>query len=194
MSGIRLRYWLPVANLAIDAALLGMLAWSIHGRLSVEKRPSPSSGAIMAVIPPVMYLEAGETGPGWGPMIAHFSTPPQFLGILFGTPPAAVLSASGVRGGAMWWALSWRWACLNEGLAVLVWFGVGWIAESRLRRKWVLRYLALRAVSVAASLSGGAMGLCVLAMLLAWIAAGAWLVGWGFRSGVRLLRGSRLNW
>ena len=36
-----------------------------------------------------------------------------------------------------------------------------------------------------------AVAVDALAMLLAWIAAGMWLLGWGLQSGVRMVRGPR---
>ena len=176
MRGIRLRCWLPVANLAIDAALLGMMAWSVHGRAS---RQAP-----VGSIRPVAFLQEGQAAVGWD--IRGTSPPPRVRLIIIGTLPAGVVSAGALPFWS-WPAGSVRWALLHEGLAIVVWFGIGWLAESPPRRTWVLRFLVLRAVSVLASLSGISMGFCALAILLAWIAAGVWLLGWGLRSGIRAL-------
>ena len=172
---------MPVANLAIDGVLLGMMAWSMHLFRQSEKQIWHAKNPVG---------QEGKWAVGWDIRNLWVHPPPQFYAVVVGTLPAGAVSVGEFGNLAWWYGINLRWVCLHEGLAVPVWFCVGWLAERPPRRKWVLRYLALRGVSVPPWFSK----LCVLPMLLAWIAAGGWLSGWGFRPGVRRLRGSRLNW
>ena len=178
MPRIRLRWWLPVANLAIDAALLGMMAWSMHLFHRSEKQIRYEKN-------PVRQEE--QAAVGWDIRNLWVHPPPQFYAVVVGTLPSGAVSAGEFGNLAWWYGISLRWVCLHEGLAIPVWFCVGWLAERPPGRKWALRYLALRLVSVPPWFSK----LCVLPMLLAWFAAGIWLLGWGLQSGVRMVRGSR---
>ncbi len=153
MRGIWLRYWLPLANLAIDGVLLGMMAWQVHTRM-------PDRRSSLGVV--------------------EVSTPGQYGAICLGTLPAGLVSAP-VAPQWLWRSISVRWVCLHEGAALLVWFVVGWVAESPGRRNSVFQYLVLRVVSIPASLSGPSSGCCGLLMFLAWVAAAGWGVMAGFR-------------
>ncbi|HXN49454.1 MAG TPA: hypothetical protein VN893_22565 [Bryobacteraceae bacterium] len=177
MPRIRLRYWLPVANLAIDAALLGMMAWSLHGRTS---RAAPPRS-----IRPVAFFEEGQAAVGWDDVTVCGPLPRPIGATNLGTLPVAIASQA-----VPWWrnGLNFRWVCLHEGLAVAFWFGIGWLAESPPRRRWVLGYLGLLAVSVPASLSSVTTEFFALAMLVVWAGAGIMAIAWGLRSSVRMVR------
>jgi hypothetical protein len=175
MRGIRLRYWLPLANLAIDAALLGTVAFHVR---DVHR---PRSSVEMS-IRPVAYLQEGQSAVGWYPL--YEPPPPQALAIVFGTLPAGLVSELAVPNGVSCNGIGARWVCIHEGLAVLAWFAIGWLAESPPRRKWVLGFLLLRIASVVSWLTR----LCVLLMFLAWLAGALWLAVWGIRSAFRFFR------
>jgi hypothetical protein len=185
MRAIPMRYLLPWCNLAIDLTLSGLLARSIEVARFHEKR---SSGVrTEAPIRPVALLQEGQAGVRWHPRYIWAPPPPQVYAIISGTLPAGVISAWGVPSGAWGTAFSPGWARVHEGMALLVWFGLGWLAESPPLRKWALRYVGLRALSVPASLGRSAAGLFTLAMTLAWVAAAAWLAGWGLKYGYRFV-------
>jgi len=119
MRGIRLRYWLPVANLVIDAALLGSLAWSIHvwGRHERSSR-EVTAGSVRSVA----YLQEGQAAVGWDLIVPP---PQQVRAIMFGTLPAGAVSAGALPVWRWRTGLSLRWVCLHESLALLVWLD-GW--------------------------------------------------------------------
>jgi hypothetical protein len=182
MRGTRLRYLLPLVNLAIDAAMLGLLARSIDVQHRREKWRSEQrrSGSIR----PVALVQEGQAIE-WDPV--YIPPPPQIQAILFGTLPAGVASEWAALSGGGWRSINLRWACIHEGFAVLVWFGVGWLAEAAPRRRWILRFVWLRAASVPASLSGPTLRICVLLLVLAWVAGALWLAAGAVVYGYRLV-------
>jgi hypothetical protein len=145
MRRIPVRWTLPVANAAVDAVLLGVLAW----------RPLP--------LPP-------ET------------MPPELSLIAAGTLPAGVVTWTLLQRAAE------RWIWLHEGLALLVWYGIGaWADRGRSGARRVCRlYLMVRAVTVMVAAAPAEAQFASLVLALAWLAgvfvmARQWIAGLALR-------------
>lgn len=139
---MRLRWLLPLCNLAIDLFLFAVVIHAVQGERAQMKRP-----------PPLWYQVQGDVDPA---LLQEGHYPEPLVAIICGTAPAAILASLPLPNG--WRASSpfdVRWAVLYLVLAGLLWYGVGRLAESsghpklgRIARGYILFRVALTPTSM----------------------------------------------
>jgi hypothetical protein len=172
MRTARLRWLLPVCNLAIDAFLIAAVVHATDVYRKTLKSTPPLWNQVRGPVNP-MFLSEGYL-------------PEPLIAIIAGTIPAALAATISLPSG--WQESSpfdLRWALLYAVLAALLWHGIGRWAESASHptlRKATKLFIVLRLILAPFSTSfRGSVwsGLSHILLLTAWSVAALYLLGRG---------------